>query len=111
VQGLGTGTVTVGIHIAAPGLAVQPGSPVDVLGRARLSTVYMPGYKVTMLPDDVVQTYTLMEGRDCPSVSLYVTFNEDTLEITQPARPSWNACRLPTTCATTSSTAWSPSSG
>ncbi|CAM8637720.1 Ribonuclease II/R [Comamonadaceae bacterium] len=82
VQGLGTGTVTVGIHIAAPGLAVQPGSPVDVLGRARLSTVYMPGYKVTMLPDEVVQTYTLMEGRDCPSVSLYVTFNEETLEIT-----------------------------
>ncbi|TAF68765.1 MAG: RNB domain-containing ribonuclease, partial [Curvibacter sp.] len=82
VQGLGSGTVTVGIHIAAPGLAVQPGSPADVLGRARLSTVYMPGYKVTMLPDDVVQTYTLMEGRDCPSVSLYVTFNEETLEIT-----------------------------
>ena len=81
VQGLGSGTVTVGIHIAAPGLAVQPGSPVDVLGRARLSTVYMPGYKVTMLPDDVVQTYTLMEGRDCPSVSLYVTFHEETLEI------------------------------
>lgn len=81
VQGLGSGTVTVGIHIAAPGLAVQPGSPVDVLGRARLSTVYMPGYKVTMLPDEVVQTYTLMEGRDCPSVSLYVTFNEETLEI------------------------------
>ncbi|CAM8669748.1 Ribonuclease II/R [Comamonadaceae bacterium] len=81
VQGLRSGTVTVGIHIAAPGLAVQPGSPVDVLGRARLSTVYMPGYKVTMLPDEVVQTYTLMEGRDCPSVSLYVTFNEETLEI------------------------------
>jgi len=81
VQGLESGTVTVGIHIAAPGLAVQPGSPVDVLGRARLSTVYMPGYKVTMLPDEVVQTYTLMEGRDCPSVSLYVTFHEETLEI------------------------------
>jgi exoribonuclease-2 len=81
VQGLSSGTVTVGIHIAAPGLAVLPGSPVDQLGRARLSTVYMPGYKVTMLPDDVVQTYTLMEGRDCPSVSLYVTFDEATLDI------------------------------
>ncbi|MDE2416387.1 MAG: RNB domain-containing ribonuclease [Burkholderiales bacterium] len=81
VQGLGSGTVIVGIHIAAPGLAVQPGSPVDVLGRARLSTVYMPGYKVTMLPDDVVQTYTLLEGRDCPAVSLYVTLDEATLEI------------------------------
>ncbi|RFO95865.1 ribonuclease II [Rhodoferax lacus] len=82
VQGLGSGTVTVGIHIAAPGLAVLPGSPVDVLGRARLSTVYMPGYKVTMLPDAVVQTYTLQAGRDCPAVSLYVTLDEATLEIT-----------------------------
>ena len=81
LQGLGSGTVTVGIHIAAPALAVLPGSPVDVLGRARLSTVYMPGYKVTMLPDDVVQSYTLQEGRDCPAVSLYVTFDEATLEI------------------------------
>jgi exoribonuclease-2 len=81
VQGLGSGTITVGIHIAAPGLAVQPGSPIDQLGRARLSTVYMPGYKVTMLPDEVVQTYTLQEGRDCPALSLYVTLDEATLEI------------------------------
>ena len=81
VQGLGSGRVVVGVHIAAPGLAVLPGSPVDVLGRARLSTVYMPGYKVTMLPDAVVQTYTLQEGRDCPSVSLYVTFDETTLDV------------------------------
>jgi len=81
VQGLGTGTVTLGIHIAAPGLAITPGSAVDALGRARLSTVYMPGYKLTMLPDEVVQSYTLMEGKDCPAVSLYVTLDEATLEI------------------------------
>ena len=81
LQGLGTGQVTVGIHIAAPGLALNPGSPIDQLGRARLSTVYMPGYKITMLPDSVVQAYTLMEGRECPAVSLYVTFSEDTLEV------------------------------
>ena len=81
VQGLGTGTVVLGIHIAAPGLAVLPGSPIDQLGRNRLSTVYMPGYKVTMLPDDVVQSYTLMAGRDCPAVSLYVTLDEATLTI------------------------------
>ncbi|TXH89882.1 MAG: RNB domain-containing ribonuclease [Rhodoferax sp.] len=81
LQGLGTGTVVLGIHIAAPGLAIAPGSPVDQLGRARLSTVYMPGYKVTMLPDEVVQTYTLLEGRNCPAVSLYVTLDEATLEI------------------------------
>ncbi len=81
LQDLGSGTVTLGIHIAAPGLAVQPGDPIDQLGRARLSTVYMPGYKITMLPDAVVQNYTLMEGRDCPAVSLYVTLDEATLAI------------------------------
>jgi len=81
VQGLGSGTITLGIHIAAPGLAIQPGSAVDHLGRDRLSTVYMPGYKVTMLPDALVQTYTLLAGRDCPALSLYVTLDEATLEI------------------------------
>lgn len=81
VQGLGSGTVTVGVHIAAPGLAIQAGSPLDQLARQRLSTVYMPGHKITMLPDDVVQAYTLLEGRDCPAVSLYVQFDEGTLEV------------------------------
>jgi exoribonuclease-2 len=81
VQGLGTGTVTLGIHIAAPALALKPGDAIDQLGRQRLSTVYMPGYKITMLPNDVVQTYTLQEGRDCPAVSLYVTFDETTLTL------------------------------
>ncbi|HQR86993.1 MAG: ribonuclease II [Burkholderiales bacterium 35-55-47] len=81
VQGLGTGTVTLGIHIAAPALALKPGDAIDHLGRQRLSTVYMPGYKITMLPDDVVQTYTLQEGRDCPAVSLYATFDEATLAL------------------------------
>ncbi|MGI9132389.1 MAG: ribonuclease catalytic domain-containing protein [Rhodoferax sp.] len=82
LQGLGSGQVTLGIHIAAPGLAIRPGDAIDQVGRARLSTVYMPGYKVTMLPDALVQTYTLQEGRACPAVSLYVTLDEATLEIT-----------------------------
>jgi exoribonuclease-2 len=81
VQGLGSGTVTLGIHIAAPGLAIQPESAIDQVARSRLSTVYMPGHKITMLPDEVVQTYTLMAGRDCPAVSLYVTLDESSLEI------------------------------
>ena len=78
----GSGTVTLGIHIAAPGLAVLPGSPIDAVARARMSTVYMPGYKLTMLPDAVVEAYTLQEGRNCPALSLYLTLNEATLEIT-----------------------------
>ena len=81
VQGLGTGEVLVGIHIAAPALAFAPGSPIDQLGRNRLSTVYMPGFKITMLPEEVVQNYTLMQGQDCPAVSLYVTLDEATLAI------------------------------
>ena len=81
VQGLGSGTVVFGIHIAAPGLAIAPEGPVDKVARDRLSTVYMPGYKLTMLPDDVVQTYTLLEGRDCPAVSLYVSLDEATLAV------------------------------
>ena len=82
VQGIGSGVITLGIHIAAPGLAVQPGSPIDAVGRTRLSTVYMPGYKLTMLPDALVQNYTLQEGRNCPALSLYVTLDETTLAIT-----------------------------
>ncbi len=87
LQGLqsqgGSGTVTLGIHIAAPGLAILPGSDIDALCRARLSTVYMPGHKLTMLPDEVMQSYTLQAGRDCPAVSVYFTIDEATLAISQ----------------------------
>jgi exoribonuclease II len=81
VQGLGTGEIIVGIHIAAPALAITAQSAIDKVARDRLSTVYMPGQKITMLPDTVVQNYTLAEGRDCPAVSLYVTLDEATLAI------------------------------
>jgi len=82
VTGLGSGSVVFGVHIAAPALAILPDSPVDKVARERLSTVYMPGGKITMLPDTVVQRYTLDEGRDCPAVSLYVTLDEATLTVT-----------------------------
>jgi len=82
LQGLGSGQVTLGIHIAAPGLALQPGDALDQVARQRLSTVYMPGHKITMLPDAVVQRYTLQAGRDCPALSLYLQIDETSLEIT-----------------------------
>jgi exoribonuclease II len=40
----------VGIHIAAPALGIAPDSALDRVARDRLSTVYMPGNKITMLP-------------------------------------------------------------
>ena len=62
----------IGIHIAAPALGFARGTELDAIARRRLSTIYMPGGKITMLPDEVVQTFTLTEGRDCPAVSLYL---------------------------------------
>lgn len=66
----------IGIHIAAPSLGILHGAPLDAIARARLSTVYMPGNKITMLPDSAVSRYTLDGGVDCPAVSLYLTVNE-----------------------------------
>ena len=69
------GMVKIGIHIAAPGLGIRPDDAVDKMARARMSTVYMPGDKITMLPDEVVAAFTLAEGKTCPAVSLYATLN------------------------------------
>lgn len=69
------GMVRIGIHIAAPGLGIRPDDAVDKMARARMSTVYMPGDKITMLPDEVVAAFTLAEGKTCPAVSLYATLN------------------------------------
>ncbi|WP_374538231.1 ribonuclease catalytic domain-containing protein [Chitinimonas taiwanensis] len=73
VTPLADGNTRVGIHIAAPTLGVAAGSTMENVVLARLSTVYFPGDKITMLPDAVVESFTLAEGRDCPAVSLYVT--------------------------------------
>jgi exoribonuclease-2 len=67
----------VGIHIAAPGLAFGPGSPLDALARERLSTAYMPGRKFTMLPEDVIQRFSLDQGGERLAVSLYFDVRPD----------------------------------
>ncbi|HET7033636.1 MAG TPA: RNB domain-containing ribonuclease, partial [Casimicrobiaceae bacterium] len=71
VRALANGNLEIGIHIAAPALVIPRGSPLDAIARARLSTVYMPGRKITMLPEAVVTAFTLAEGRLVPSLSLY----------------------------------------
>ncbi|CAN1495395.1 Ribonuclease II/R [Burkholderiaceae bacterium] len=81
VQGLGTGCVTLGIHIAAPALSIAPDSALDQIARQRMSTIYMPGHKITMLPDTVVQAFTLQAGQACPAVSLYVRIDETSLAV------------------------------
>jgi exoribonuclease-2 len=62
----------IGIHIAAPALAIAPGSALDAIARERLSTAYMPGRKVTMLPEDAIAPLSLDEGAERPAVSLYL---------------------------------------
>jgi len=81
VEHLADGRVRIGVHIAAPALGIQRGDEVDAIARARLSTVYMPGDKITMLPDSVVETFTLGEGDYRPALSLYVIVNRETQEI------------------------------
>ncbi|PMS23239.1 ribonuclease II [Trinickia dabaoshanensis] len=73
--------VRVGVHIAAPALGIVRGDAVDAIARARLSTVYMPGDKITMLPDEVVEAFTLKEGGLRPALSLYIIVNRATQEI------------------------------
>jgi len=72
---LADGNVRVGIHIAAPGLGIKRDDALDALARQRMSTVYMPGEKITMLPDVLVEAFTLDEGKNCPALSLYATLN------------------------------------
>ena len=67
----------IGIHIAAPGLGIRPESALGEIARNRLSTVYMPGRKITMLPEEVVERFTLCAGRDCPALSLYLEVGPD----------------------------------
>ncbi len=71
------GGARVGIHIACPALGIAPESDLDRIAGGRLSTVYMPGHKITMLPDALVSAYTLAEGRACPALSLYVEVAAD----------------------------------
>ena len=81
ISTLPDGNVRVGIHIAAPGLAVTRDSELDKLARIRMSTVYTPGEKIPMQPDDVISAFSLDAGRAVPALSLYVTANADTGEI------------------------------
>ncbi len=81
VRRLANGNWRIGVHIAAPSLGIIPGSPGDSIAAQRLSTVYMPGDKITMLPDSIVQTFTLSADKVCPTLSLYLEVAPDTLSV------------------------------
>lgn len=78
---LGDGRTRIGIHIAAPALGILRDDPLDKVARARMSTVYAPGLKTTMLPEAWVKAFSLDEGRPVPCLSLYVTVDDETLGV------------------------------
>ena len=87
VTALPEGGHRVGIHIAAPGLAITKDDPLDQVARNRMSTVYFPGDKITMLPDSVIEQFSLDEGMPRPALSIYVdidaqgVMNRETLQM------------------------------
>ena len=80
VQPLGDRT-RIGIHIAAPAVVLPRGHSVDMVARSRMSTVYAPGLKYTMLPDDWIESLSLNEGREVAVMSLYVDVDAQTYEV------------------------------
>ena len=75
VQDLNDGRYRIGVHIAAPSLAVKRDDAADVHASNRMSTMYTPGEKITMLPDAWVQCFSLDEGTIKPVVSIYATLD------------------------------------
>jgi exoribonuclease-2 len=77
----GDGWVRVGIHIAAPALAIGRNDPLELVARERMSTVYAPGLKYTMLPPAAVEAFSLDAGREVPVLSLYVDVEPETCAV------------------------------
>ncbi len=77
VQKSAEGGYRIGVHIAAPALGFLPGSALDAIARERLSTVYMPGQKITMLPSDVIEGFSLDAGTERPALSIYFNVAAD----------------------------------
>nr|WP_231971317.1 RNB domain-containing ribonuclease [Polynucleobacter necessarius] len=73
------GGYRIGVHIAAPGLAISKDDPLDRVARNRMSMVYFPGDKITMLPDSVIEQFSLDEGMLRPALSIYVDIDEQGL--------------------------------
>lgn len=81
IKALEDGWLQVGIHVAVPALGVTRDSELDHVARARMSTVYTPGEKIPMQPDEVINHYSLVAGQAVPALSLYVEAHAQTAEI------------------------------
>ena len=76
------GRLRVGVHIAAPTLFFGTAHGLEKIARERLSTVYFPAGKITMLPDSLVASATLAAGQRVPAASLYLDVDPQSQAIT-----------------------------
>lgn len=74
-------TYQFGVHIAAPALVVSKGSELDLAARKRMSTIYLPGKKITMQGQNLIDAFSLNAGETKPCVSLYIVADLATGEI------------------------------
>ncbi|HZZ93541.1 MAG TPA: RNB domain-containing ribonuclease [Usitatibacter sp.] len=81
VERLDAATLRVGVHIAAPSLFFGRDHGLEAIARERLSTVYFPGGKITMLPAEAVRAASLAEGQRVPAASLYLTVDATSHEV------------------------------
>ena len=86
VRELANGNYEVGIHIACPALAIARDGPLDNIARERLSTVYMPGRKLTMLPDEAIGVFTLKAGTSPPALTLAIEVSPDGVPLAHATR-------------------------
>ena len=100
VTELAEGGHRIGIHIAAPGLVITKDDALDQVARSRMSTVYFPGDKITMLPDAVITQFSLDEGGARPALSIYVdidpvgVIDKDSLQLRAEMVPMGSNLRL-----------------
>lgn len=86
VTPLANGNVRIGIHIAAPALGMPAGTPLDETARERLSTVYFPGGKITMLPSSAIERHTLAASDVCAALTLYTELTPEHAVVTAETR-------------------------
>ncbi|MFN7094896.1 MAG: ribonuclease catalytic domain-containing protein, partial [Burkholderiales bacterium] len=63
----------IGIHIAAPALNSQ----LAEMAAENISTIYYPGHKLTMFPEEIIQKFSLWENSTVPVVSIYFTLDQE----------------------------------
>lgn len=68
------------VHIADVGAFIAPSSPLDELARMRSSNLYLPDQVLSMLPNELVKTFSLGGPADSLAFSIYFELDFDELE-------------------------------